>query len=115
MVRFGRESDGWFDPFTPRVEVVEKDGQLIVRADVAGIEREDLKVNVFTRELTIQGERKGYFFRSIPLPDGVDPARARTTTEAGVLEIVVPIERKAPGPALWNADGGARNEDPTDS
>src|SRR6188472_819519 len=106
MVLFCRESDGWFDPFTPAVEVVEKDGQLVVRADVAGIERQDLKVNVFARELTIQGERKGYFFRSIPLPDGVDPARACATNEDGVLEIVVPIERKTPGPASRNAEGG---------
>jgi len=112
MVWLGRECDGWFDPFTPRVEVEEKDGQLILRADVTGIEREGLKVDVFARELTIQGERKGFFFQSIPLPDGVDPARARATTEDGVLEIVVPIERKAPGPPSLNGEGGARNDDP---
>ena len=96
MVRFGREFEAWFDPFTPAVEVVEKDGQVVVRANVAGIERENLKVDVFARELTIQGERKGYFFRSIPLPDGVDPARACVTSEQGVLEVVVPLQRSTP-------------------
>lgn len=108
MRRFGRDADTSFDRFSPALEVVEKDNRFIVRADVPGTKRDDIKVEILGRELTIQGERHaimgedengfyrsersyGSFFRWVSLPDGVDIDLATATVQDGVLEVILPI------------------------
>ncbi len=98
--------------WSPKVDVKERDGKFIVRADLPGMSRDDLKVDVRDGVLTIQGERRqetkeenegryysecsyGNFFRSIPLPDGVDPAKAEANFRDGVLEISIPAPKTA--------------------
>jgi HSP20 family protein len=98
--------------WSPQVEVAEREGKLIVRADLPGMSRDDIKVEVTDDEITIQGERtqekqeerEGYrysecsygsFFRSIPLPDGVDASKASAEFRNGVLEIAVPAPATA--------------------
>jgi len=93
--------------WTPRIEVVEREGQLVVRADLPGMTKEDVKVEVMPDSITIQGERKvekkeeregcyygechyGSFYRAIPLPEGVDTAGATAEFRKGVLEVVMP-------------------------
>jgi HSP20 family protein len=100
----GRESEGW----APAVEVRERDGQLVVTAELPGLNREDVKVEVTDEGLVIQGERKreheeerggirrtersyGAFYRSIPLPDGANIEQAKAQINNGVLEVRVPI------------------------
>jgi len=102
---FGRESEG--KPWTPRVEMMEREGQLVLRAELPGMTKNDLKVEVTDDAITIQGERKeekkeerkgyyfnecqyGSFFRSIPLPEGSDPSKATAEFRNGVLEVVMP-------------------------
>ena len=94
----------WTSVWSPEVEVFERDGQLVVRADLPGLKREDIKVNIDENVITIEGERKqqheenreglyrsersyGRFYRSIPLPEGVDPETANANFDNGVLEI----------------------------
>ena len=102
----------------PDVEVFEKEGLLLVRIDLPGLTKEDVKVEITDEVLTIEGERKhereekdegyfrsersyGTFFRSIALPQGVDAAKARATFTNGVLEVTMPVpERKASGRTL---------------
>jgi HSP20 family protein len=104
--------------WNPQVEVFEKNGQLIVRADLPGINKDDVKVEVVDNTITIQGERKseneesqegyyrseriyGSFYRSIPLPEGVNAEDANATFKNGVLEITMKApERKARGRQL---------------
>lgn len=98
------ESAGW----SPAVEVTERDGKMIVHADLPGINKEDLKVEVTDDNLILQGERKreheekgkgyyrsersyGSFYRSIPLPAGAKAEEARAQFNNGVLEITIPI------------------------
>ena len=87
---------------------MQKDGNLLVRADLPGLTKEDIKVEVTDDTLTIQGERKqekkkeeregysysecsyGSFYRAIPLPEGVDPSKATAEFRNGVLEVTVP-------------------------
>ena len=97
--------------WSPRVDVVAKDGQLVIRADLPGMSKDDIKVEVTDDMLAIQGERKheakeeregycysecsyGSFYRAIPLPEGADASRASADFRKGVLEIIVPTPSK---------------------
>jgi HSP20 family protein len=93
--------------WSPHVDVLERDGKIVVRADLPGLSKEDVTVEVTDDALTIRGERKqekkeeragyyynecsyGSFYRSIPLPEGVDTAKATAEFRNGVLEIALP-------------------------
>jgi len=93
--------------WSPRVDVLEREGQFVVRADLPGLSKEDIKVEVSDDLLTIQGERKqekkeeregysysecsyGSFYRSIPLPEGAEASKATADFRKGVLEITLP-------------------------
>jgi HSP20 family protein len=97
--------------WSPRVEVVEREGKLIVRADLPGMSKDDVKVEATDDMLTIQGERRqtrkeeregylynecsyGHFYRAIPLPEGIDATKAAAEFKNGVLEVVMPAPHK---------------------
>ncbi|QEH38990.1 Spore protein SP21 [Aquisphaera giovannonii] len=100
--------------WSPRIDVQRKDGSLVVRVDLPGLSKEDIKVEVADEQLTIRGERKqeekgehegysytecsyGSFYRVIPLPEGVDAAKASAEFHNGVLEVAMPaMPAKAP-------------------
>jgi HSP20 family protein len=99
--------------WAPAIEVFEKDKKLFVRAELPGLTKEDVKIDVTDELLTIQGERKeekeekakdyirterfyGTFYRQIALPEGAKPEVAKATFKNGVLEIELPIEVKKP-------------------
>jgi HSP20 family protein len=98
--------------WSPQVEVFERGGQFIVRADLPGLKKEDINVNVTDDAITIEGERRqeseeraegyyrsersyGSFYRSIPLPEGVNAENASATFRDGVLEITMPAPQRA--------------------
>jgi HSP20 family protein len=101
--------------WAPAIDVVEKDGQIIVRADLPGMKRDEIRVQLTDEGLTIEGERKreteetregvyrsersyGSFCRVIPLPEGIDASKAKATFKDGVLEVSVPVtERPSQG------------------
>jgi len=104
---FGRETGTEMEMWVPDVEVLQKNDQLTIRADLPGLEREDVTVEITDNEVTIQGarkheheeEREGYyrsersygsFCRVIPLPEGAISEQARATFRNGVLEITMP-------------------------
>jgi len=93
--------------WTPRIEVLEREGQFVVRADLPGMTKEDVKVEIAPEYITLEGERKeekkeeregyyygechyGKFYRTIPLPEGVDTTKAVADFHKGVLEVVMP-------------------------
>jgi HSP20 family protein len=101
--------------WSPQIEVFERDGNLVVHADLPAVRREDLEVDVEQDVLTIRGQRRqehreaeggyrrtersyGTFLRQIPLPEGVDPNDIEATYQDGVLEVVVPTPRDADRP-----------------
>jgi HSP20 family protein len=103
----GRKAEFAPAEWTPRIEVFEREGQFVVRADLPGMTREDVKVEVAHDHITLEGERKeerkeeregyyygecryGAFYRAIPLPEGVDASKATAEFRKGVLEIVMP-------------------------
>jgi HSP20 family protein len=93
--------------WTPPVEIFEKQDHLVIRAEVAGVQREDMDVRIENGVLTLNGERKqdtefkeekahrmervyGAFTRSFSLPTTVDAAKVAATYKDGVLEVTVP-------------------------
>ncbi len=93
--------------WTPAVEAFHRGNEFVVRADVPGLSRDDLTVEVGEDALTIQGERKydheeeregvfrsersyGSFYRVVPLPEGALSENAKANFKDGVLEVVIP-------------------------
>ncbi len=106
MPSFGRELERGI--WSPQIETYERDGKLIVRADLPGLNKDDVKVELNDNILTIEGERKdegrdeksgwsersyGRFFRSLTLPEGVNAENANATFKDGVLEITIDAPR----------------------
>jgi HSP20 family protein len=98
--------------WSPQVEVFQRGDRLVVRADLPGLRRDDINVEIRDDELVLSGERRseheekreglyrsecsyGSFHRSIPLPEGVNADSANARFENGVLEITI----EAPQPA----------------
>jgi len=95
--------------WTPAVESFERDGQFIVRAELPGINKEDVKVEITDDGLILQGERKreheekgadfyrsewsyGSFWRCVPLPvEAVNADKVHAQFDNGVLEVSMPI------------------------
>jgi HSP20 family protein len=101
-------AEGWW----PSVEVMTRGANLVVRADLPGLRKEDVKVEVTDGGLTIEGERKreqeesgrgyyrsersyGTFCRNIPLPEGAKTDKARAQFTNGVLEVTIPVPEGA--------------------
>jgi HSP20 family protein len=100
------EIGNFFNEWSPEVEMFDRDGKLVVQADLPGIKKDDIKVDITDRHLTIRGERKeereekdegfyrsertyGSFRREIPLPNGVKTDKAKAEFKNGVLEIAM--------------------------
>jgi HSP20 family protein len=92
--------------WAPAVDVLQRDGDLVVRAELPGVRPEDVDITVQDRVLTISGERReeqegqrggyyvrerkrGSFQRSMTLPEGVDEDRIQARYENGVLEVTI--------------------------
>lgn len=92
--------------WTPAIEAFQRGSDFVVRADVPGLSREDLSVEVGEDAITIRGERKfdheeeregiyrsersyGSFCRVVPLPEGAVGESAKANFKDGVLEVVV--------------------------
>jgi HSP20 family protein len=94
---------GW----SPSADVFEKEGALVVKTELPGVNKDDISVTVENGDLVIKGERKseeevkeenfyrmerfsGTFYRRFPLPEGVDESQIGAEYKDGVLEVRVP-------------------------
>jgi HSP20 family protein len=123
MGRFAQQMERLFDDFgfnrvgspangmwIPHIDVFEREGLFCVRADLPGMKKEDVKIEVIDDALVIQGERHherertdrgyyrsergyGHFHRAIPLPEGANSDDVRATFRDGVLEVTMPAPR----------------------
>jgi HSP20 family protein len=90
--------------WAPPIELFQRGDTLVVRADLPGVKKEDLSIEVQNDLLTLSGERReeheeeregfyrsersyGRFSRTIPLPEGVDADQVNATFADGVLEL----------------------------
>ncbi len=104
------------EPWPPAVDVIEKDNQIIVKADLPGVKKEDVSAAIEDGALVIRAERRqeedvkkegyrrmersyGRFERILPLPEGVDAEGVKASYRDGVLEVTIPCKREEPKPA----------------
>ena len=98
--------------WSPHIEVCERNGKLLIQADLPGMKRDDVHVRIEDDEVIIQGERRqeqaqnesgyyrsersyGSFYRTIPLPEGTNAESASATFKDGVLEVTIPLPKEA--------------------
>lgn len=118
------QSTAW----TPTIDVLQRDGELVVRAELPGVEPDEVDITVQNNILTISGriteerqeEREGYlirerragfFRRSLQLPQGVDESNITARFDNGVLEVVMEGAAQAEEPRHVQVDGQRGNGD----
>ena len=100
------------EAFSPSVEIENKKDKYVVRAEVPGISKDDIKLRLHDNTLTIEGEKKyenrkeedgyyfsersyGSFYRTVPLAKNVVTDKAKAKYDKGVIEIELPKDKKA--------------------
>lgn len=102
----------WPETRIPKVDVIDRDDEVVMRAEVPGATKDDLDVSVSDNMVTIKGQTRreekeergdyyrreisqGAFARTIALPDNVDSGRAKAKFSDGVLELTLPKLEKS--------------------
>ena len=100
----------------PFIDVIESDKEIIATAEMPGLEKQDININVTEDRLEISAEtkheekkeekgyiyrerRSGSYYRAISLPSPVDPDKSKATYKNGVLEVKMPkteVKKKTP-------------------
>ena len=122
-------SRGWMSPFhlahpawshlpapfegrAPHVDVVERDNDIFVKAELPGVEKDDLELTMTDNSVTIKGSSKaeekeekenyhrceisrGSFSRTVSLPGDVDTDKAKAKFKNGVLKLTIPKVKKS--------------------
>ena len=122
-------SQGWMRPFrmdwpefahlkppfegkTPSVDIIERDAEIVVKAELPGVDKDDIDISVTERSVSIKGSTsheekeekgdyyrseisRGSFARSLPLPAEVDESKARASFKDGILELTLPKKTKS--------------------
>jgi HSP20 family protein len=103
----GDEEEVNLDTWYPSVDIHETDGCIVVQAELPGLKKEDIEIEVKKNILTLEGVRTedaeikeenyyrqerrfGKFRRSLTMPAEIRPEKVVATYKAGVLEIKIP-------------------------
>lgn len=115
---------GWMRPFSmepglwsemleplemrwPKLDMIDRENEVVVRAEVPGMDKKDIEVSITDYTLTIKGQTRqekkqekgnyyrseihqGSFSRSVYLPAGVDATKVSATMRDGILEVTLP-------------------------
>ena len=98
--------------WSPSVDIFETEGEIVVKAELPGMDRKDIQLNLENNVLSLRGERKfqketkddnyhriersyGVFSRAFSIPASVDEERIRADYKDGVLKIVLPKKDQA--------------------
>jgi HSP20 family protein len=109
---------GW----SPVIDAFSRNGDLVIRAELPGVKREDVDITLSNGVLTISGERKaehedqgsgyyvrerrhGHFRRSMSLPEGIEEDKVHAHFEDGVLEVTVEGAAAVTGPKRIQIEG----------
>lgn len=111
---FEEFKSGWYHPavehlgsFQTKVDMKDNDNEILVHADLPGVDLKDIQVSIENNSLVLQGEKKmekeskekgfyrmersyGSFYRSLPLPCAVEEDKIDAVYKDGVLNITLP-------------------------
>lgn len=108
------DETGPFEGRTPKVDMLDRESEYVVRAELPGVKKEDIEVTLTENTVTIEAstsheehEEKGKYYRremsrgefrrALTLPGSVDDARASAAFKDGVLELTLPKTEPAAG------------------
>lgn len=114
MRPFGRDWADFSEMRAPAVDLIERENEIVVRAELPGVKKEDISVSLGADSITIETlskkeeeEEKGdyrrreirssAFSRNVSLPSNVDAEAAKAVFNDGVLEITLPKTSEAKG------------------
>ncbi len=97
---------------SPRVDIIDRDNEIVVKAEIPGVNKEDLDVSMTESTVTIKGsssheekEEKGNYYRceisrgaftrTVALPADVDADKAKAVFNDGILELTIPKVEKS--------------------
>ena len=100
------------ETWAPAVDIHENDDSFVVKADLPGVNKDDIQIDLKDNTLTLKGEKKfenkvskdnyirversyGTFVRSFTLPQNVDAEKIKATYKDGVLELTLPKKEEA--------------------
>lgn len=98
--------------FNPKMDIIENETLFEIRVTLPGLKKEDIRIDLENRNLTISGERKmeehkdgvryhlvessyGSFSRSLTLPENVDRESVSASFEDGILTVIINKDEKA--------------------
>jgi HSP20 family protein len=93
--------------YVPRVDVIDRENEVVIRAEVPGVTKDDLDISMTDDSLTLRGSvaheerkeeadyvvqetRRGGFSRTIPLPAYVDQSKVKARYHDGIVELTLP-------------------------
>jgi HSP20 family protein len=105
--RIGRLDDDSMGMWNPKVDLYEKDDNFVIKAELPGVDKKDITIDLKDRVLTLSGERSydneveeenyyrrersyGKFQRAFTLPADVDSDKIKAEFKDGVLQVEVP-------------------------
>jgi len=111
--------------WAPEIDIFQKNNELTIRADLPGLKRDEVTVDITDDAVTIQGERRheseeeregfyrsersyGSFYRVVPLPEGAITEQAKAHFRDGVLEITMPAPPTAKGRRVEITEGAKK-------
>jgi len=115
--------------WTPTVDIHKIDGNLVVTAELPGLKKEEVTVEMTDTNLIIQGERKlehkedqegyhryersyGNFYRAIPLPEGAKTELVKAELTEGILKVTIPVAEAKKNVREIKVEGAAPEKKP---
>lgn len=101
-----------FEGRLPKVDIIDRDNEVMVRAELPGVDKKDIDISMTDNTITIKGktskeekEEKGEYYRcetsrgsytrTLTLPAEVDSDKAKASFKDGVLEMTIPKAERA--------------------
>ncbi len=103
----GEEKDLVASTWNPSVDIYETENALVMKAELPGVDENDIELKIEDSTLTLKGDRKleketkeenyhriersyGSFYRSFTLPQNIDQNKIKAESENGILKVTLP-------------------------
>ncbi len=103
----GEEKDLVASTWNPSVDIFETENELVLKAELPGVDEDDIEIKIEDSTITLKGDRKfeketkeenyhriersyGSFYRSFTLPRNIDQDKIKAESENGILKVTMP-------------------------